>query len=406
MPSFFYKAVSRNGETVSDYRDAQNESALVSWLQEEGYIPIQILDAKAKPFSWLRFNRSHKDRLSHAEIGLFTRELATLLEAGLPLDRSLIVLMDLSDEDSKLHGLIEDILDKVKSGVHLSDAVDAQEGNFSRFYLNMIRAGEAGGSLAEVLDRLSKYLERSKELKDTVTTALIYPAILVVMAMVSVLVLLTFVVPQFTEMFDMAGKELPLPTRIVVGIADWLQSYWWALIATVLIMVSYMRYQLNEPEKRYVWDGRFLKLPLIGDLITKVEVARFSQTLGTLLSNGVPLLSALSIVKETLTNKVIAEKVEIAAMSLKEGKELTGPLIESEVFPKMAIQMMKMGEETGRLEEMLEKVSETYDKEIKLSIQRLLSLIEPVLIVGLGILIAGIIVSVLMAILSVNDLSF
>lgn len=406
MPNFYYKAVSREGETVTDYSDAQDESALIYKLQQQGYIPIHISPAKSKPFAWLGLTKSAKDQLSRNEIAMFTRELATLFEAGLPLDRSLTILMDLSDEDSKLHRLVEDILERVKGGSHLSDALEAQGTVFSRFYLNIIRAGEAGGSLAEVFERLSVYLERSKQLRDTITTALIYPAILVVMAAASLFVLLTFVVPQFTEMFDMAGGELPLSTRIVITIADWLQSYWWVLIGLIVVAVSYMRYQLADSERRYVWDSRFLKLPLVGDLITKVEVARFSQTLGTLLANGVPLLSALSIVKETLTNRVIADKVQIAAASLKEGKELSGPLIESELFPKMAIQMIKLGEETGRLEEMLDKVAVVYDQEVKVSIQRLLSLIEPVLIVGLGILIAGIIVSVLMAILSVNDLAF
>ncbi len=406
MPNYFYKAVTRDGLTVSDYSDAQDESALIDKLQQDGYIPIEVVLAKSKSFAWLRSNKSAKDRLSSNEVAMFTRELATLTEASLPLDPALTLLMDLSDENGKLYKLVEDVLDRVSGGSNLSDALEAQEGTFTRFYLNMIRAGEAGGSLAQVLRRLSDYLERSKELRDTVTTAMIYPTILLVMALTSLVVLLTFVIPQFTEMFEMAGTELPVSTQIVVSISDWLQSYWWALIASVIIGVNYMRFQLADKEGRYVWDSRFLKMPLVGDLITKVEVTRFSQTLGTLLTNGVPMLSALSIVKETMNNRVIAEKIEVAANSLKEGKELSGPLIESQLFPKMAIQMIKLGEETGKLEEMLEKVATVYDKEVKVAIQRVLSLIEPVLIIGLGILVAGIIVSVLMAILSVNDLAF
>ncbi len=406
MPNYFYKAVTRDGLTVSNYSDAQDESALICKLQQDGYIPIEVVLAKSKSFAWLRSNKSTKDRLSSSEITIFTRELATLTEAGLPLDRSLSLLMDLSDENSNLFKLVEDVLERVSGGNNLSDALEAQEGTFTRFYLNMIRAGEAGGSLAPVLKRLSDYLDRSKELRDTVTTAMIYPTILLVMALTSLLVLLTFVVPQFKEMFDMAGTELPVSTQIVISVADWLQSYWWVLIGIVILGVSYMRFQLSDKEGRYVWDTRFLKIPLVGDLIVKVEVTRFSQTLGTLLTNGVPMLSALSIVKETLGNRVIAEKIEVATNSLKEGRELSGPLIESQLFPKMAIQMIKLGEETGKLEEMLEKVATVYDKEVKVAIQRVLNLIEPVLIIGLGILVAGIIVSVLMAILSVNDLAF
>jgi len=235
---------------------------------------------------------------------------------------------------------------------------------------------------------------------------MIYPAILVTMAVLSLLGLLTFVVPQFTEMFASAGQQLPLPTRIVVAVADGLQSYWWALLAVVVVVVSYMRHQLADSARRYVWDRRFLKVPVVGDLIRKVEVANFSRTLGTLLRNGVSLLVALSIVKETLGNLVMAEAVGVAADRLKEGEDMAGPLIESGFFPKMAVQMIKLGEETGRLEEMLDRVASAYDKEIKMAIQRMLALLEPILIVGLGLLIGGIIASILMAIMSVNDLAF
>jgi len=329
-----------------------------------------------------------------------------LLSAGLPLDRSLAILTELTADNAQLNGLTGQVLEMVKGGAPLSEALEAQTGVFSRFYLNMIRAGEAGGGLEDVLERLSSYIERSKEIRDTVVTAMIYPAILVTMAVLSLLGLLTFVVPQFTEMFASAGQELPLPTQIVVAIADGLQSYWWALLALVVVVVSYMRHQLADSTRRYVWDRRFLKVPVVGDLIRKVEVANFSRTLGTLLRNGVSLLVALSIVKETLGNLVMAEAVGVAADRLKEGQDMTGPLIESELFPKMAVQMIKLGEETGRLEEMLDRVAAAYDKEIKMAIQRMLALLEPILIVGLGLLIGGIIASILMAIMSVNDLAF
>jgi len=253
---------------------------------------------------------------------------------------------------------------------------------------------------------LSDYLERSKELRETVSTALIYPAILVTMAGLSLLLLLTFVVPQFTEMFESAGKELPLPTQIVVGIAQGLRDYWWTLPLLAIAITSYVRYQMADPARRYTWDRRFLRLPLVGDLIKKIEVANFSRTLATLLGNGVSLLGALNIVKETLGNRVVAEKIDLAAESLKQGGGLSGPLVDSGLFPTLAVQMVKLGEESGHLDEMLERVAVTYDKEIKIAIQRLLALLEPVLIVGLGIMIAGIIISILMAILSVNDLAF
>lgn len=405
MPLYFYKAVNRDGESVEAEREATDEDALILSLQNEGCIPIRITPASSRPFSWLRLGR-RQSRLSQKDIALFTHELLTLLQAGLPLDRALTVLLELTEQQGVLNALIGRVLEAVKGGAQLSDALEAQTGVFSRFYLNLIRAGEAGGALEQVLARLSEYLERSKELRETVSTAMIYPAILVTMAALSLLLLLTFVVPQFTEMFESAGKELPLPTQIVVGIAEGLRDYWWTLPLVAIGVASYARYQMADPGRRYVWDRRLLRLPMVGELIKKIEVANFSRTLATLLGNGVSLLTALIIVKETLGNRVVAEKIDLAAESLKQGGGLSAPLIEAGLFPTLAIQMVKLGEESGHLDEMLERVAVTYDKEIKISIQRLLALLEPVLIVGLGIMIAGIIISILMAILSVNDLAF
>jgi general secretion pathway protein F len=405
MPLYFYKAVSREGEALEDRREAADENALVMALQAEGLLPIRVVPASSQPFAWLRLGRG-KSGLAQKDIALFTHELLTLLQAGLPLDRALTVLLELTETQPALNGLIGRVLEAVKGGAQLSDALEAQEGVFSRFYLNLIRAGEAGGALEQVLQRLASYLESSKELRETVSTALIYPAILVTMAALSLLLLLTFVVPQFTEMFESAGKELPLPTQIVVGVAEGLRDYWWAVPLVVMALIAYFRYQMADPARRYVWDRRFLKLPLVGELIRKIEVANFSRTLSTLLGNGVALLGALAIVRETLGNRVIAEKMDLALESLKQGGGLSVPLVESGLFPTLAIQMIKLGEESGHLDEMLERVAVTYDKEVKIAVQRLLALLEPVLIVGLGIMIAGIIISILMAILSVNDLAF
>lgn len=396
----------REGEVVQETRDAENESLLIIALQNEGVIPLNVREAKDNILSFLLPSSSSGLNISQKDVGVFTRELATLLGAGLPLDRSLSVLIDLTDDGSPIHQMTTSILDKVKSGATLSDALDAQTNVFSRFYLNMIRAGEAGGSLDNVLERLADYMEQSKELRDTVTTAMIYPIILMVISFLSVFLLLTFVVPQFTEMFENSGKELPIPTQVVVGIADFLASYWWAVLAGILLLTAVVKFQLSDSKRRRVWDYRFLKIPLVNDLIVKIQVASFSRTLETLLGNGVTLLSALSIAKETLTNAAIADTVEQASKSLKQGGGMADVLIESGQFPKMALQMIKLGEETGRLQEMLAKVAITYDKEIKTAIHRMLAMLEPALIVTLGIVIAGIIVSILMAILSVNDLAF
>jgi general secretion pathway protein F len=405
MPLYFYKAITREGETQEAEREVADEAALLLALQNEGLLPIKIAPASSRPFAWLRLG-ARKSGISRKDIALFTHELLTLLQAGLPLDRALSVLMELTETQPALNALIGRVLEAVKGGAQLSDALERQTGAFSRFYLNLIRAGEAGGALEQVLARLADYLERSRELRETVSTAMIYPAILVTMSGLSLLLLLTFVVPQFTEMFESAGKELPVPTQIVVGVAQGLRDWWWSLPLLAMAAVSYFRYQMAERDRRYVWDGRLLKLPLVGDLVKKVAVANFSRTLATLLGNGVSLLAALNIVKDTLSNLVVAEKIDLAIESLKQGGGLSAPLIESGLFPTLAIQMIKLGEESGHLDEMLDRVATTYDKEVKIAVQRLLALLEPALIVGLGIMIAGIIISILMAILSVNDLAF
>ncbi len=405
MTLFAYKVINAEGTVENGNKEAVDEAALVRELQAEGLIPLQINQAGLKSAYQFSF-RQGKEDLSQKEIVSFTKELATLLEAGLPLDRSLMVLMDLTEEDSKTYTLINNVLKQVKGGANLSDALESESKAFSRFYINMLRAGEAGGSVDVVLGQLSEYLEKSKELKDTVSTALIYPAILVVMALGSVFLLLTFVVPQFMEMFESAGKELPMSTQIVVATAEWLQSYWWILLTVGVVAFFTLRYELTIGPRKERWDRFILSIPMVGEIIRNMSTTNFTRTLGTLLTNGVPILTALGIVKGTISNLVLVNALSAAEENLKQGKDMSSALIESGQFPKMATQMIKMGEETGKMEEMLERTANTYDKQLKTTIERVLALLEPVLIVVMGILIAGIIISILSAILSVNDLAF
>jgi general secretion pathway protein F len=224
--------------------------------------------------------------------------------------------------------------------------------------------------------------------------------------MASLFVRLTFLVPQFTEMFENSGQALPIPTQIVVALADGLQAYWWLILLSVIGLSSYMKSQLADPVRRKVWDARFLAIPLFGNIILNQETANLTRTLGTLLANGVSILKALGIVRETAGNTVIVDLIEQAEERLKQGERMSDGLIDGQVFPKLAVQMIKMGEETGRLEEMLMRVATIYDKQLRTAIERMLALLEPALIITLGLMIAGIIVSILLAILSVNDLAF
>ena len=405
MPAYVFKALDSSGKVIEDTRNADSEQSLIKQLQIEGYMPMKVsLDA---PSSWsFKLKPKAKFRLSQKEILLFSREVSTLLQAGLPLDRALRVLMDLSGDNSNLNIVVSDILEKVKGGKNLSEALESQDGVYSRFYINMIRAGEAGGSLEDVLDRLIEYLESSLELRNSVVTALIYPVILVTMSVGSILLLLTFVVPQFTEMFESAGKELPIPTQVVVGVSEWLQSYWWLLLLLIVFAVYGMKFMVADPARKLRFDRNLLRTPLAGDIICHMETANLCSTLGTLLVNGVSLLTALTIAKGTVGNSSLREVLVEAETNLRNGKGLSKALIESGQFPKMAVQMIKMGEESGKLEEMLLNVAETYAKELRITIQRMLAMLEPALILGMGVVIAGIIISILMAILSVNDLAF
>ena len=406
MPRYRYEAVDAVGETLRDELDAASPEAAVEHLRDQSLLPLSVAEIKG---GWSRggFGQplfSKRRSISQKSIFLLTQQLSSLLNAGLPLDRALTILLGVAgDERNKT--LLERVQEKVRGGSSLADALEAQ-GVFSRFYLNMIRAGEAGGALEAVLKRLTEFLERSRALRESVTSALIYPLILLSVAALSVIILLTFVVPQFQRLFADAGKALPLATQIVIAIGDGFRHYWWVGVIVIGLIVAWMRRQMSQPESRARWDRWFLRLPLFGDLIARVETARLSRTLGTLLGNGVSLLNALTIVRETLSNQVLVAALGEVAEHVKTGRGLADPLLESEVFPKLAVQMIRVGEETGQLQEMLLQVADTYDGEVQTAVKRMLTLLEPALILGLGVIIASIIMSILVAILSLNELAF
>jgi len=403
LAQYRYQAVNASGEQLAGDMEAHGPEMVVQRLQNMGYVPIRVDELAARGGA-SGFSFGRRGRLSQDDIALFTQEIATLLKAGLPLDRALEVIIHLSENDATQE-LVKQIREDVRGGATLHAAMEARNGVFSRLYLNMIRAGEASGALAMVMARLTEFMERSKELKETVKSAMIYPVILVMVAVLSVVVLLMFVVPQFSQMFAESGKALPLPTQIVIAAGDFFRKYWWALLLGGYLAYWLMGRQMANPASRYRWDERFLGLPLIGDLLARIEVARFSRTLGTLLANGVSLLSALSIVRETLTNSFMAERLDGVVAQLREGKGLGRPLLETGVFPGLAVHMVMVGEETGRLQEMLFQVADVFDREVQRTVKRMLALMEPVLILGLGLVIGSIIMSILVAILSVNDLT-
>ena len=402
MPLYQYKAATADGEIVKGTLTGSNRDQVVEHIQALGHVPIRV-DESTQTTVVKGRRRLRSRRISDQDIANLTRELGTLLRAGMPLDRALGIMADLS-EGERLKQMLDNVRERVKGGATLTDAMQAQEGVFSRFYINLLRAGESGGALGVVLERLAEHMEEAREIRETLTSAMIYPAILILVALVSIFILLGYVVPQFTELFEGVGQVLPLPTRITIAVGETLQHYGWLGILLAAGTVWLVRYQLSQPRSRYQCHARLLRLPLAGSIITRVEVARFARTLGTLLHNGVPLLNALAIVKDTVDNQVIASGLERVAGSLKEGQSLAGPLAEMARFPPFAVHMIRVGEETGHLEEILLQVAKIYDRETRVSIKRALALLEPVLILVLGVIIAAVIISILMAILGINQL--
>ncbi|WP_271274560.1 type II secretion system F family protein [Aliamphritea hakodatensis] len=404
MPLFAYRAVTSDGEEKAGTLDSADEFAVAHSLQSQGLIPLSI----AKPQQGSDLHRLLNTpvggtEFSKARLLIFTEQLASLMQAGISLDRALEIMINVSD-DPKLQTRIVPIQEGVRRGQALSGVLAEQPGIFSSFYISMIQAAEAYGDLGKGLQNLAAYLTRSQALRDNLLSALIYPIILVVVSVISLLIILVYVVPQFEQLFAGMNKSLPLSTTVVLSVAAGIKEYGLWALAVILPGMVLLRYQLQKTAQRESWDNLKLRLPLLGRLIQSVETARFCRSLGTLLHGGVPLLSAMGIARQTLTNTQMTHSVDQAAAELKAGKHLTRPLQNTRRFPSLAIQMIQVGEETGQLDVMLIKVADLYDRQVANQTQRLLAVLTPALIVGLGIMIAGIIISILAAIMSINDI--
>ncbi len=405
MPVFHYQAVTASGETRTGQLEGADQQAVVKQLQLQGLIPLSV-ESGIRGFSLqqlLHMKVGGRQGLSEARLLGFTRQLAALMQAGIALDRALQIMHRVTD-DPELREVIGPIQEGVRRGQPLSTVLDEQNAGFTGFYISMVQAAEVSGDLGQGLMTLANYLERSKGLRDQVTSALIYPIILLLVSAFSLIIILTYVVPQFEQLFADMGRALPLSTQVVIGVAQFLRDYLLFLLVAVLLMFFYWRYLLTQPAFSLGWDKRKLSLPLFGSLIQRIETARFSRSLGTLVRGGVPLLRGLSIARETLSNRWLAEAVGGATSSLKEGRHLAAPLLATGAFPALAMQMIQVGEETGQLEEMLLKVADVYDQEVATAIQRMLAILTPALIVTLGVIIAGIIMSILVAIMSINQI--
>lgn len=402
MPLYRYKAVTATGETLVGEMEAGSRDEVVVRLQDAGNVPIEAAEASSGGGKALG-NLFKRSAMSGNQLSMFTSQLGTLLGAGQPLDRALITLSENSETD-EARAMIDRVKDGVRSGTPLSTTLEQQHGVFSRLYINMVRAGEVSGSLTDTLKRLAEYLQRSRELRATVINALIYPAILVSMVIFALFALMMFVVPNFQPIFEELGDNLPWITRIVLFVASALQNFWWLMLLLLVGGIWFLRKQYSVPISRYRIEEWLLARGGLGVLITKVETARLARTLGTLVHNGVPLLSALTISKNVLGNTVLSSAVEKAGEEVKTGSGLAFALGISKRFPKLALSMIAVGEESGELDGMLMKVADTFDADVKNSIERLLAAMVPAITAVMTVLVGAIMLAIVLPLLSMSEL--
>lgn len=407
MALFQYRAADHSGKVVEGSMEAEAEHGVVARLHEMGFIPLMIAGSGEAPRAALQipFHFSLQRKVSQQQLLHFTQELSTLLGAALPLDRSLSVLANLV-EGEEFKNAVRRLLEGVRAGKSLAACMAEHPEVFPRLYVNMVRAGESGGILEGVLRHLTEYLERALQLKEDLKSALTYPMLLGAVAGLSLIVLFLYVIPKFAVIFKDVNQALPWMTRLLIDFSYGLSRYGWIALLLILVGATGGLFYIRNPEGRLQWDKWRLSLWGLGDLLRKLEVARFARTLAALLRGGVPLLEALGTVQGVVGNSQVARAIAQLQSRVREGKGMARPLAESGVFPDLALHMITVGEETGKLEGMLVNVADHYDREVKRATQRLTSLLEPALILGMGLVIGVVVISMLMAIFSINDLPF
>ncbi|HYB98072.1 MAG TPA: type II secretion system F family protein [Candidatus Limnocylindrales bacterium] len=414
MAAYAYKASTREGRIVEGLMEASGEAAVVASLRGQGFIPLAVREgttaaaASSRGFSLpdlasmsLPWRRAKK--VKGRDLMIFTGELATLLKAGLPLDRSLASLSALS-ENPTLKAVVSQVLARVQEGRSLSQALGEHPAVFPPLYVNMIRAGEAGGIVEGVLERLADYLERSEKTREQIKSAMVYPIILIVTAGGAIAILLTVVMPRFAAIFADLGTAMPASTQAVMAISEFVKSYWWLLVLSCMGVWYGIRRYVDTPAGRERYDRLALSAPVFGDLVSKLQVARFARTLGTMLRGGVPLIQSLDIVRSIVPNVIISRALAAVQRDVSEGKGLSGPLERTGVFPPLALQMVGVGEETGRLDEMLIVVSDHYDREVTNAVARVMTLIGPVILIFMAVVIGVIVWAMMSAVFSVNQM--
>ncbi|MDD5089739.1 MAG: type II secretion system inner membrane protein GspF [Candidatus Wallbacteria bacterium] len=394
MGKFAYKARSRDGKTISGEMEADSKDLVVTRLREKGFFVTQC---KEKTKEITLFQRKVKSY----EVAVFARQFATMIGAGVPLVKCLGILHE-QTENPRFRQVLARIRSDVEGGATFSKALERCPEIFSELFVDLVRAGEAGGILDEILNRLANYLESSEQLKSKVKGALTYPIVVATIAVGVVFFLLTFVLPNFKNIFQgMGDAALPLPTRVLLGVSDFLSAYFVFILMGLAAMAYGLKRFFCTKQGRRIWDTNLLRMPVIGILMRKVAIAKFTRTLGTLVSSGVPILQALEVTAATAGNVVISDAIHKTRVSIREGESIAEPLKASTVFPPMVVQMIAVGEETGELDGMLIKIAEFYEQEVDTAIKGLTSIIEPVIIVFMGVVVGGIVMAIFLPMLEI-----
>jgi type IV pilus assembly protein PilC len=400
---FDYQVRDRSGKTVNGQLEAPSQAAVAAKLREMGYAPVSITQAKDSALQKELSIPGFGAKVKTEDLAVFSRQFATMINSGVSLIRSLNILAE-QTENTKLADIIKIIRDDVEEGRALSDAVAQHPDIFPKLYVAMVRAGETAGMLDAVLLRVADTMEKDVALKRKIKSALTYPVVVLIMALILTTVMLIFIVPTFTGMFESLGGELPLPTRVMVFASEVIRSFWYILLLLPIGAMQIFKHARKQEAVRFQLDRLKLKLPVFGDLFHKIALSRFSRNLGTLLRAGVPILTALEITADTVNNGVIGNATNDVKMSVKEGESVAAPLAQHEVFPPMVVQMLAVGEETGAMDEMLLKISDFYDDEVTATTESLTAMLEPLMIGVLGGIVGAMVVALYMPMFKIFDL--
>lgn len=396
MPKFNYRAKKISGEIVEGMLEADNRRLVINRLQSMQYFPISVVEEGGKG---LHRDISLKilERIGGREIATFTRQVSDLLRSGLPLSRCLSVLMEQTNNE-KLREVIRSLRSEVSSGSTFAEALAEHPKVFSELYVSMVHAGEISGSLDAVMERLANFTEEELDTRNKIIAAMAYPAIMVVVGIGVVIVLLTFVIPRFTLMFEQMDQQLPAITQMLVFVSHLLKSYWWLLFGGIIALVLLYRKYRSTPEGQLKVDTFKLKIPVFSDFLRKREIAKFARTMGTLLANGVPILKALEVVEAVMSNKVLAQQIVNVRENIREGERVSDRLGEGGVFPPMVVNMVAVGEETGSLEQTLERIARAYEGDTERAMHALTTMVEPMLILLMGGVVGIIVIAMILPI--------